>query len=615
MKGMYVMNMGKNVLFVAACVFLWCSTVAAEYVIDLTPIVVTGTRLIESPSSLESIVLDADEKVNQGISDLGEALRSVQGVDVYSSSFVSGAGAVSIRGADSAYTQVMYNGIKLFDPMSTTQYFSGYHYVPLSAFEKIKVLKGPYSALYGSGGIGGNIHLISQRGHGRPSGIYRQEIGSYQTFRETLKFQGETGALDYALHASREDIGGMYAASYQNGNHETDPLGTTALGMRLDYDVTDAVTIGAMGDFFHSRYEYDGSSWVPPYNPVDDDSNVEKNGQGVGMIYVEHRMSEEFQQKWSLGGNRIYRKGQDSGADFWFDGSTRQMKYDGMLDLVSWDTVSFGADYLEEEGEFFYSTYSPKSQAHTKGVFVQNRLEPVDGSRVVTGARWEKHSVFGHDTTYSIRGEQDVFEDGTFYVSYGTGFKAPSLYQLFDPSYGSVNLDPERSRSYEFGYDYQMKQMSFGQAFFLTDIEDMINWTWSGYENAGQVKIRGIEWYTQYRLINQASLRAEYTYQETETKSTGARLARRPENKLTLAGEFPWKKFLFRADVSYVGNRIDAMEKLKAYYLANFSAEYQVQDYMKAFIRVENIFNENYEMAFGYATPDCSVYSGFELKF
>ncbi|HSV44029.1 MAG TPA: TonB-dependent receptor, partial [Candidatus Bathyarchaeia archaeon] len=465
----------KRIYALSYCFLLCALPASAQQVVDLSPIVISGTRLIESPSSLESSRLETEDLGRRGIADLSTALQEVQGVDIYSSSVISGAGAVSIRGMDSTYTQVMYNGIKMFDPISTTGYFSGYRYFPLATFDEVQILKGPYSSLYGSGGIGGNIHLTSERGEGKPTWTYRQEVGSYRTFMETLKVKGESGNLDYAFHASREDVGSMYATRYKEGNHETDPLGITSLGGRLDYDMNDEITIGGMGDFVSSRYEYDGSAWTPPYNPVDDDSNVENYAQGVGMVYIEQKVSCEFEHKLSVGGNRVYRKGQDSSADVWYDGVSQQVKYDGVWDILSWDRVSFGADYLEEKGESFWGTYNPKRSTNTRGVFIQNRVEPLEGTRLITGTRLEDHSSFGHQGTYSIRGEQDVVDGGTVYGSYGTGFKAPSLYQLYAPTYGTSDLGAEQSASFEVGYDQRINQVSFGQAFFQTDIDDMID--------------------------------------------------------------------------------------------------------------------------------------------
>lgn len=610
------MKSGKNFLCLLLGLIL-AHSAFAEQEVDLGKISIVGYRLIETPSTIESITLETQDLNDQGIGDLSAALQEVQGVDVYSSSAVSGAGSVSIRGLDSTYTQVMYNGIKMYDPISTTAYFYGFRYFPLASFEKVEILKGPYSSLYGSGGAGGNIHLTTKRGQGETELTYRQEIGSYQTFAETLKVQGEAGKLDFSAHASREDVGSMYATRYKDRNYETDPLGITAFGARLDYDLNDAWTVGAMGDFTSARYEYDGSAWVPPYNPIDNDGNVESYYQGVGMVYAEQQVSADFKHKVTLGGNRIYRRGHDSNADVWYDGVTQQVKYDGAWDILPWDQVSFGADFLEEHGESFWGTYNPKQRTMTRGVFIQNRLEPHEGIRLITGGRLERHSSFGDHGTGSIRGELDVVDNGTLYVSYGTGFKAPSLYQLYAPTYGTSTLDPEETTSWELGYDQRIDAVSFGSAIFHTDIDDMIDFDsgTSSYQNQGQVKTRGIELYGQYDFDHGALFRVEYTFIDTEKKSTGARLFRRPKNKLKLIAEIPWKKFTFRGDISYNGNRIDSTEKLKAYYLANVSAAYQVKENLKTFIRIENLLDQEYEIADGYETKDFSVYGGFEIKF
>jgi len=599
----------------------------ADQTIKLGQIVVTPYKTAVStslnPSSTD--IVNVDEETSEGIFTLLDSLKDIPGLSYATTGGLGGDTGIFIRGAESSHTQVLLDGIKLYDPIVTSAYFYGYNYMSLDNLEKIEILKGPYSPLYGSGSIVGTINLLTHKGEGKPTFSYSQEFGSYQTYREKLSSQGKLGKLAYSLSTSRADVNGFYSAKYKNGNHEKDPYHNLNSSLRLDYKLTDNVNIGLITDYAYAKYEYDATSWSPPYLPTDDDDNHAYFYQGVGGINLEHQLLDNFYYKIILGWTRTYRKGWESAAtNYWYNGKTYQAKWQGDYRVCDFDKIIFGFDYLKERGEGFWSpTYTPKATANTKGYYIENVLTPIDNLFLAVSFRTEDHSQFNKHNTFSVSGSYLIVQTDTkIKSSFGQGFKAPSLYQLYNPSSGNSNLNPEESESYDFGFEQNIgKKFSLGSTYFHTKIKNAIEWVstglWVGeYRNIGKSRIYGVESFIKYLINRNTSLTISYTHMDTKKISDGTRLLRRPNNKLTAKFKTVSGKLNISTGLSYVGNRLNtSSSKLKSYILANIALNYEVNNKLNIFLRLENALDENYELIKGYQTPKFSAYTGIKLKF
>jgi vitamin B12 transporter len=605
--------------------FLGISFSYAQETIKLEPIVVTPYKIAigssQNPASVE--VLSVEEVNSEGIFQLSESLKNIPSIDYSITGGLGGTSGISIRGAETRHTQVMYDEIKLYDPIVTSAYFYAYNYMSLDNLEKVEVAKGPYSSLYGSDSIGGTIRLLPRKGKGKPTLSFTQEVGSYQTYREKLSFQGEADKLNYSLAVSRKDVNDFYAGKYKDGNHETDPFENFNAALRLDYSLTDNLELGLISDYTYAKYEYDATSWVPPYLPVDDDNNYAYFYQGIGGINLKHQLNDIFSHKASLGYTRTYRKGwEDPSSDYWYDGVTYQVKWEGDYQLFDFDKIIFGFDYLREKGEGFWApTYTPKQTANTKGYYIQNIFAPYDNLFFAASFRLEDHSQFQSHNTFSVSGSY-LFEPTQTKIkaSFGEGFKAPSLYQLYaDASFiqGNSNLSPEESESYEVGLEQKIdNNLTLRTTYFHTHIKNLIDIVGIEYQNVGKARIWGIENSLKYDFNEKTNLKIAYTHMDTEDKSDGSRLLRRPDNKVTISFNIAINKLELSSDLSYVGNRADSSGvKLKSYILGNIAFNYQVNDNLDAFLRFENVLDYDYELVDGYQTPEFSWYLGAKYTF
>ncbi|MCF7916973.1 MAG: TonB-dependent receptor [Candidatus Omnitrophica bacterium] len=591
-----------------------------QEMIRLEEIVITPYKVaigsFQSPASTKTI--SVEEAQAKGIFGLKEAIKDLPSLSFKSSGIEGGDTSFFIRGAKSDHTQVLLDGVKLFDPQSTSGYFYAYGYMSLDNLEKIEVTKGPYSTLYGSDSIGGTINLITKKGEGKPSFSYTQEFGSYQTAREKLSSDGEIGKLAYSFSVSRKDVNHAYAGKYKDGNHETDPYHGLNSSLRLDYSLSQNTDIGLITNYTYAKYEYDG------WGGVDDLDNYAYFYQGVGAINLKQKVNSDFSHKITLGYTRSYRKyWESSSASGWYDGITYQAKWQGDYKIIENDRIVFGFDYLKEKGnDYSYSTRNPKQTANTKGYYLENIFTPLDNLFFSASFRTEDHSSFGIHNTFSLSGSYTFKPTATtIKASFGEGFKAPSLYQLYNGTYGNSNLDPEESESWEVGLEQKIgKRLTLGSTYFHTQIKEMLDTvgTWPNfeYQNVGKAQIWGIENLLNYDFNKNTKLSIHYTYLNTEDKSDGTRLFYRPENKVLVKFETKLKKLKISPSISYIGNRIvSSTVKLKSYILANLSFNYQVNDQLNTFLRFENILDDDYELVDGYQTPEFSWYLGAKYTF
>ncbi len=604
---------------------------SAQEAIELEGIVVTpyriGVSVSQDPSSTD--VISAEGLNDKGVFTLTDAIKGIPSVSYSTSGGVGGITGVFIRGADSEHTQVLLDGIKLYDPIVTAAYFYGYTYMSLDNLETIEVSKGPYSSLYGSDSIGGTVSLITRKGQGKPTLSYTQEFGSYQTYREKLSSQGEIDKLSYSLSVSRADVNGFYSSKYKDGNHEKDPYYNLNSSLRLDYILTNDIDVGLLVDYTYAKYEYDANSGIPPYLPTDDGDNYAYFYQGVGGINLKHQLSDRFSYKAIFGYTRTYRKDWQSATTHgWNNGKTYQAKWQGDYQLCDFDQIVFGFDYLRELGESrrdsaFGISLGPKTTANTKGYYIENIFTPIDNLFLAASFRLEDHSQFNRHNTFSLSGSYSIEGTGTkLKGSFGEGFKAPSLYQLFNGSYGNENLNPEESESYEAGFEQELGEyLILGSTYFHTHIKNSIEWVstglWAGeYKNTGKARIYGIESFAEYLLGDNTTLTVAYAHMDTEKLSDGTRLTRRPNSKVTCKIKTAFKKLDISANVSYVGNRMDSSNvKLKSYILGGVDFNYKVNDKLNTFLRFENILSDDYELANGYQTPKFSWYLGAKYTF
>lgn len=603
--------------------------------LELGKVVVSATRL-ETPLrevASSMTVIDEQEIEQRQARTATEVLRSVPALDVVQTGGPGGQTSVSIRGAESDHTLVLIDGVEMNDPSDLGRSFN---FASLSTenIERIEILRGPQSTLYGSDAIGGVINIVTKKGKGKPSGLVSAEGGSFQTYRQRAQAGGATELINYSLGFSRLDTEGISAADEDDGNEEEDGYENTTLSARLGITPTEHFQISSIMRYIDDETDLDDSGGVGGDDPnhrteserlflrAQAQLSLFENvwEQEIGFSYTDHDRRTEDDPDASQP-NELLRSS--------FDGEIVQFDWQHDVMLHETNTLTFGVETEEDTVDYRYyledpffpvdTTIDDKSM-RTTGFYAQDQIRLWDSWFTTVGVRVDDHEDFGTETTYRITSTYLVHKTGTkIKGTLGTGFKAPTLYQLYS-QYGNRDLDPEESTGWDIGLEQSLigDRVSVGVTYFYNDFDELIDFdvASSRYFNTGAAETQGVELSSSVRPIDSLTVKASYTYTDTEDKSTGDELLRRPEDKFSLNVNY---SFLGQGNLnlglSYVGSRNDVGNvELQEYSLAHLAASYQVLDNVELFGRIENLLDEDYQEISGYGTPELSAFAGVRLS-
>ena len=614
---------------------------------ELPMIIITPTKYESSlhgiPSSFS--VIYEDEILSKGKPQVKDILQDIPGLNVVQAGSFGSATSIFIRGTESSHTLVMIDGIKVCDPTSTSGAFN-FANLTLDNVERVEVLRGPHSTLYGSDAIGGVINIITKKGMGKPRAWASFEGGSHLTFKEVVGSYGEFKGLHYSVAFSRLNTKGISKADSKYDNDEEDNYENTSVSSRIDYEPCDRVTIGSTFRYTDAKTEVDDSGGYGG-----DDPN-RRNGEE--RITVSSYINCNPTDWWNVDFRWLRMNYKRFDKDFRDEIDTSEYMYaeykgvntsyeiHNVLKLGEFGTLSAGVDYDEQESDpYLYSqaiwgttiSDSPKVKDHNIGYYFQNRLTIGENFYSIAGFRIDNHSEFGDHYTYKISGKY-IFDWGTSVKGgWATGFKAPSLYQLYDPSNGNMTLEPEESETYEVGIGQNLLEdrMQLESTYFYTELNDLIDWVlidplWftGQYQNIKRAKIWGIENLIIFKPIDHVEMKYSYTYLKTQNETTKQSLDRRPRNKHIFDLRIkPLDNLDFNVTYLYVGNRKDrrwigaaqTQIILKGYHKVDLSGRYIVNDNFEIFGRVENLLDKHYQEVDGYGTPGISFYGGGKVTY
>ncbi|MBI2095464.1 MAG: TonB-dependent receptor [Candidatus Omnitrophica bacterium] len=614
-------------------------------VFNLGSIVITPTRTAENVNSVGSSisVFTEEELEARGIQTVKDALRKDYSVDVSQTGTFGGNTSIFLRGANAGHTRVMVDGVRVFDPMAPNGAFDLTHF-NMDNVRQIEVVKGPHSSLYGSDAMGGLVNIISRRGHGKPSVSAYGEMGSFQTYRGGVDCSGQTGRLGFALGSSYVNTDGISSARRDLGNYEKDPYENQSYSARLDYDLSEKIGVSYIGRYSYADYELDDA-----FAPLDDDNRKAWTRQILSSVVIDYNLTENLGQKlqWSQTGN--YRRDFDENdpahsLDYlrdWYYGETHQVDWTASYRLFEVNTLVAGVNYLKEKGSsYYYSSDSfgvseavfPKRYADTTGYFGEYRLNINDRLASTLSTRIENHSEFNANNTYRADAVYRINNvDTKLRAGYGTGFKAPTLYQLYAPADlyflgGNTQLKPEESETYEFGVEqpFFSEELSFGVSYFHNDFKNLIDAVYNPstfitdkYKNVSRSESYGYELPFRYTPSKTLQVTGNFAWLETEDLDTHEELLRRAKHKFNAGFYFtPFEKTSLGADCSYVGHRVDSGGRLlKSYFKTDLKLSYDVNPNYNVYLKVENLFDKKYEVLADYGTPGFSAYTGVKVRF
>ena len=612
-------------------------------------VVVTATR-IETPAhevaSSVSVVSKEDLERMKKATVL-KTLEEIPGLTIIQNGAAGGAASIFIRGANSEHTLVLMDGVELNNPITPARSVDLAHFT-LENIERVEVLRGPQSTLYGSDALSGVVNIITQKGKGKPKFSLSSAAGSYGTFYSSAGTGGGTEKIHYSLGTTYFQSNGFSAASTEyEGNEEKDGYRNLTLSGRFGYRFTDNLELDVILRTVDARIEADNFG-----GPYGDDPNSTQRNKSY-FLKGEIRtllMKNRWEQK--LGFSLVdYDRRHENSPDTAHPIDSEEGYFKSRLFKVDWqnnfflhetNTLTFGVDHQQEQGESEYhsdgiwgptSSLFPPEQSRTTGFYVQDQIRLDSKFFATAGIRWDKHTQFGTSTTYRlapaffIKGTQTKLK-----ATLGTGFKSPSLYQLYAPPtflgpVGNEDLKPEQSTGWDVGIEQYLVEgkILLGATYFKNDYKDLIQFDFSqGYTNIGSAESKGLELLFQALPRAGVEVSASYTRTEATDLDTDTSLLRRPKDKLSASILYPFiKKGRLRLSLIHIGEREDLdfstwpaeRVTLSEHTLLNAVFSYDLTLNAQAFLRLDNILNEEYEMIKGYGAPGFSAYVGINLIF
>jgi Outer membrane cobalamin receptor protein len=577
----------------------------------LDEIIISGSLTPVPASKTGATVekLDADEtgEATQSVSDV---LATLPGISMSRNGVTGASTTLRIRGLSSDYIGVRVNGIDVTDASSPKV---GYDFGGFLSYgvSSIEVLKGSQSALYGSEAIAGVVSIDTLSGERGLSATV--EAGSYGTYSAGISntIESDTGSLAFTLSHFKTD-----GFSSQSSNSEEDGFEETALTFGLEQDVNDSVTLGLTGLYRTSDLDYDTDDDV--YATAD---REEKGLRGYARIagnVVTHEVSASLfnADRTYIADTNVWGGGFFPKDETDYTSRRKEFNYLGSADLSAVTTLTFGADYVDEKYSSASGAYgSSDGKNHTASIKGELLFQPTAGLNLSAALRYDEHSDFGDHISGRLAAAWEFAPEWTGRAVLGTGFRAPSLYELFGP-YGNADLEEETSRSAEFGLERRFGDIGFVKGtLFYTEIDDRIDWEGSGYNQVdGTTVSKGVELSADYALSDAISLYGNYTY--THAKTEGERDVRIPRHDLVLGANAELSdRFAGSLEVQHVADVIDSAVKLDDYTLVNAGLSYNLNDKTQLYLRVENLTDEDYETVSGYNTPGRSAYLGLKASF
>jgi len=634
--------MAKLKLFVFLfSTFSFAQTDSAK-IYTLSDVVVTATKtstpLFELANSIT--VIDSVEIERKKNSNVLELLKTEYGLNITQQGSFGSLANVYTRGANTGHTLVLLDGIEINMPSDPGGTFD-FGNLPVDNIERIEILRGPQSTLYGSDALAGVINIITKKGTGKPKFFLSTVGGSYNSYKGLAGLNGSYDFLNYSLTLSRFKTDGFSSASEETGNKEKDGSSSYSASSRLGAEITDDFDLNFIFRFTKADVDYDqfGGQFG------DDPTYVYKLEESAFRTEGKYSAFNGFWEQ-TLGVSIFRNVRKYSNDAFVYDAS--RAFYDGRKLKIDWqnnfylantNTLILGVETEKEEAETEYYIFSqtfplesilPKSSSRTTGVYLQDqfKLENFFGT---AGVRFDDHQRFGSTLTYRFAPAYIIWETGTkLKATIGTGFKAPSLYYLFDPSYGNPDLNPEKSIGWDAGIEQYLwdSKLIIGATYFENYFKDLFGFDENFRTiNINKAETRGVEFYFILNLLKEISTKGNFTYTDSKDKSMNSPdkdlpLLRRPKIKASYEVNYSFNdKANINGEIIYAGERDDKdfsqfpvqRVKLKGYSIVNLAASYKLFDFLQLYGRVENLFDTDYEEVLGYATPGLSGYAGIKI--
>jgi len=599
----------------------------------LQAIVITATRIPTPELDLASsvTVVTAEEIAARQERTFAEVLKNIPGLNVVQQGGPGAETSVFMRGTNSNHTKVLVDGIDVSDPSNVNAAFD-FGQLLTQDIERVEVLRGPQSGLYGSDAIGGVINVITKAGSGPMQLSASVEGGTFASFNQAAAVSGSQGAFHYSANAAHLHAGATPVTPLDvlaPGEHRIDDYyDNFTVSSKLGFDLTPELDLGLVARYTNTHLRYTGEDFSTfPALPAAQQS-ASNTDQYYGRASA-HLVSLDGRLNQTLG--VAYTRNQTITLQPQIPespntGKRLKVDWQGAIRVSSAHSVLLG---LEDARDEISAPISASTRIASAYVELQSQLGAHWFSAL--NARYDDNDRFGSKVTYRIAPTWVSSASGTkLKASVGTGFKAPTLSELFQsfPPFFFANPDlrPESSVGYDLGIEqgFGGGRVRIGATWFYNRIRDLIatDVTGTTYANVGRASTDGAEGFVAYQPVKQLILRLDYTHTEATDDLLHQELLRRPKHKGNLNAT--WQAtdaLLLNASVLAVsswvdGNRDFSIPRLDApgYTTVNLAASFALSRQLAVFGRIDNLFDRHYENPVGFLQPRMGVFAGIRAQ-
>lgn len=612
--------MTRSILYATAAAVLFPLSAHAQSADDaddvLPEVVVTATRLpaivADTPGAR---VIDRQTIERRGAVFAADILSDVPGLSVVRSGAFGGVAQVRMRGASPGKTLVLIDGVPVNDPAEVNGAFD-FSGLELSDIERVEVLSGPQSSLWGSDAIGGVIAFTTRDLDGL---ALEAEAGTFGTVRGRLAAGRSTDRYGFGAWVSHFDTDGISAADASDGNPEADGFTSTTAGVRGRYAFTGTASIDGAIRWTDSEADLDG--YPPPAFVLADTADTQASEQwsGFGRLGLE---ALGLSHQLSVSASDIARE-TVSAFPSAFEADRQVIRWQAGGETAG---VAFVVGAEREDTEGSLSTGLTETLG-TTSAFATARVEPTARLSLSGALRFDDTDDFGSKATGRVSAALDAGAGVTLSAAYGTGFKAPSISQaVCDYCFSSRPfpvLRPETATGYEgaIGWVSANGRIEGRVTAYRLEVEDQITYVFdpatfdSYYVNVAETATDGVELEGRARLGGGFDLSLAWAWTDARDGTTGARLLRVPERAGSATLGWSGERLSAALTVRGESDQDDAGGVREAFVTAGLNGSYALTDQVSLTARIENLADERYQQVFGYGEPGRSGYIGIRLRY
>jgi vitamin B12 transporter len=559
---------------------------------------------------------------------LPDALQYVPGLNVVQTGGPGGTTSVFIRGANANQTKVFIDGIDATDPATGTFNFE---HILTWDIDRVEIVRGPQSGLYGADAIGGVVNIITKQGSGPAQFGGSIEGGSFGTFNQNVGVRGSLDRFNYYLdfaHWNSSDTPVTPSDLLPLGRQANDnAYDNKTVSSRFGINLTDNFDIGLVARYIDTSLLFTGDDIFGPEALRSTEADQQLFTRGTAHLVS---FDGVFDQTVGLSYTKFDQLDFDPNppaAPTYFNGDRLKADWQSNLNLMPGQVLTLRAEHQRDE------ITNPIADITDNAAMIQLQSAFDERFFNAVSVRYDHYDTFGGKTTFRIAPALLIRETDTkLKGSVGTGFKAPTLAELFQnfPSFnffGNPNLKPETSTGYDLGFGQALlgKRLQFGATYFHNNIDNLINSnsTATSLVNIGRATTYGVESFVAYTPWEPLTLHADYTFVLAKDDILDQELLRRPKNKASL--DAAWhitEKAVLSATLLYVGPQVDVNRAGTVtgltgnqYTLVNIAGSYDLGNGLAAYARIDNLLDRHYQNPIGFLQPGLGVYAGLRVAF